>query len=111
MIDKKILLSTVKEWITNFKIPVRVTSNTDAPLTFKIEKYLVGTNSINDFYNYINEKYNTNIVNEKDFLETMPVIPLLQEYDTVLTHSNVRGLVITPNGDIYLKYIYMQETE
>lgn len=111
LIDKKILLSTVKEWITNFKIPVRVTSNTDAPLTFKIEKYLVGTNSINDFYNYINEKYRANIVNEKDFLETMPVIPLLQEYDTVLTHSNVRGLIITPNGDVYLKYIYMQETE
>ena len=41
----------------------------------------------------------------------MPVIPLLQEYDTVLTHSNVRGLIITPNGDVYLKYIYMQETE
>ena len=45
---------------------------------------------------------------EEEFLNTLPVIPLLQEYDTVLSHSNVRGLNVSPSGDIYLKYINMQ---
>ncbi|QYR55480.1 peptide ABC transporter substrate-binding protein [Fusobacterium hwasookii] len=108
LLEKKLLLSTVKEWIGQFKIPIRVTSNSDSGVTFKIEKYLVGTNNMNDLYYYINYKYGTNIKSDEEFLNTLPVIPLLQEYDTVLSHSNVRGINANPSGDIYLKYINMQ---
>ena len=108
LLEKKLLLSTVKEWIGQFKIPIRVTSNSDSGVTFKIEKYLVGTNNMNDLYYYINYKYDTNIKSDEEFLNTLPVIPLLQEYDTVLSHSNVRGINANPSGDIYLKYINMQ---
>ena len=108
LLEKKLLLSTVKEWIGQFKIPVRVTSNTDTEITFKIEKYLLGTNNMNDLYYYINYKYGSNIKSDEEFLDKLPVIPLLQEYDTVLSHSNVRGLNLAPSGDIYLKYINMQ---
>ena len=108
LLEKKLLLSTVKEWIGQFKIPVRVTSNTDTEITFKIEKYLLGTNNMNDLYYYINYKYGSNIKSDEKFLDNLPVIPLLQEYDTVLSHSNVRGLNLAPSGDIYLKYINMQ---
>lgn len=108
LLEKKLLLSTVKEWIGQFKIPVRVTSNSDTGITFKIEKYLVGTNNMNDLYYYINYKYGGNIKSDEEFLNTLPVIPLLQEYDTILVHSNVRGLNLSPSGDVYLKYINMQ---
>ena len=108
LLDKKLLLSTVKEWIGQFKIPIRVTSNTDRSITFKIERYLLGTNNMNDLYYYVNYKYGSNIKSDGEFLDNLPVIPLLQEYDTVLSHSNVRGLNLTPSGDIYLKYINMQ---
>ncbi len=108
LLEKKLLLSTVKEWIGQFKIPIRVTSKSDSGITFKIEKYLLGTNNMNDLYYYINYKYGTNIKSDEEFLDNLPVIPLLQEYDTVLSHSNVRGLNLTPSGDIYLKYINMQ---
>ena len=108
LLEKKLLLSTVKEWIGQFKIPIRVTSNSDSGITFKIEKYLVGTNNMNDLYYYINYKYGTNIKSDEEFLNTLPVIPLLQEYDTVLSHSSVRGINANPSGDIYLKYINMQ---
>jgi len=108
LLEKKLLLSTVKEWIGQFKIPIRVTSNSDSGITFRIEKYLVGTNNMNDLYHYINYKYGSNIKSDEEFLNTLPVIPLLQEYDTVLSHSNVRGLNVSPSGDIYLKYINMQ---
>ena len=63
---------------------------------------------MNDLYHYINYKYGTNIKSDEEFLNTLPVIPLLQEYDTVLSHSNVRGINANPSGDIYLKYINMQ---
>ena len=86
LLEKKLLLSTVKEWIGQFKIPIRVTSNSDSGITFKIEKYLVGTNNMNDLYYYINYKYGSNIKSNEEFLNTLPVIPLLQEYDTVLSH-------------------------
>ncbi|WP_427170033.1 peptide-binding protein [Fusobacterium nucleatum] len=108
LLEKKLILSTVKEWIGQFKIPIRVTSKSDSGITFKIEKYLLGTNNMNDLYYYINYKYGTNIKSDEEFLDNLPVIPLLQEYDTVLSHSNVRGLNLTPSGDIYLKYINMQ---
>ena len=108
LLEKKLLLSTVKEWIGQFKIPIRVTSNSDSGITFRIEKYLVGTNNMNDLYYYINYKYGSNIKSDEEFLNTLPVIPLLQEYDTVLSHSNVRGLNVSPSGDIYLKYVNMQ---
>ena len=108
LLEKKLLLSTVKEWIGQFKIPIRVTSNSDLGITFKIEKYLVGTNNMNDLYYYINYKYDTDIKSDEEFLDNLPVIPLLQEYDTVLSHSNVRGINVSPSGDIYLKYINMQ---
>ena len=108
LLEKKLLLSTVKEWIGQFKIPIRVTSNSDSEITFRMEKYLVGTNNMNDLYYYINYKYGSNIKSDEEFLNTLPVIPLLQEYDTVLSHSNVRGLNVSPSGDIYLKYINMQ---
>ena len=108
LLEKKLLLSTVKEWIGQFKIPIRVTSKSDSGITFKIEKYLLGTNNMNDLYYYINYRYGTNIKSDEDFLDNLPVIPLLQEYDTVLSHSNVRGINLTPSGDIYLKYINMQ---
>ena len=108
LLEKKLLLSTVKEWIGQFKIPIRVTSNSDSEITFRIEKYLVGTNNINDLYYYINYKYGSNIKSDEEFLNTLPVIPLLQEYDTVLSHSNVRGINVSSSGDIYLKYINMQ---
>ena len=108
LLEKKLLLSTVKEWIGQFKIPIRVTSNSDSEITFRIEKYLVGTNNMNDLYYYINFKYGSNIKSDEEFLNTLPVIPLLQEYDTVLSHSNVRGLNVSPSGDIYLKYVNMQ---
>ena len=108
LLEKKLLLSTVKEWIGEFKIPIRVTSNPDSGITFKIEKYLVGTNNMNDLYYYINYKYDSNIKSDEEFLNNLPVIPLLQEYDTVLSHSNVRGINVSPSGDIYLKYINMQ---
>ena len=108
LLEKKLLLSTVKEWIGQFKIPIRVTSNPDSGITFRIEKYLVGTNNMNDLYHYINYKYGSNIKSDEEFLNTLPVIPLLQEYDTILSHSNVRGLNVSPSGDIYLKYINMQ---
>ena len=108
LLEKKLLLSTIKEWIGQFKIPIRVTSNSDLGITFRIEKYLVGTNNMNDLYYYINYKYGSNIKSDEEFLNTLPVIPLLQEYDTVLSHSNVRGLNVSPSGDIYLKYINMQ---
>ena len=108
LLEKKLLLSTVKEWIGQFKIPIRVTSNSDSGITFRIEKYLVGTNIMNDLYHYINYKYGSNIKSDEEFLNNLPVIPLLQEYDTVLSHSNVRGINVSPSGDIYLKYINMQ---
>ncbi|WCB32762.1 ABC transporter substrate-binding protein [Fusobacterium nucleatum] len=108
LLEKKLLLSTVKEWIGQFKIPIRVTSNPDSGITFRIEKYLVGTNNMNDLYHYINYKYGSNIRSDEEFLNNLPVIPLLQEYDTVLSHSNVRGINANPSGDIYLKYINMQ---
>ena len=108
LLEKKLLLSTVKEWIGQFKIPIRVTSNSDSEITFRIEKYLVGTNNMNDLYYYINYKYGSNIKSDEEFLNNLPVIPLLQEYDTVLSHSNVRGINVSPSGDIYLKYINMQ---
>ena len=108
LLEKKLLLSTVKEWIGQFKIPIRVTSNPDSGITFRIEKYLVGTNNMNDLYHYINYKYGSNIKSDEEFLDKLPVIPLLQEYDTVLSHSNVRGINANPSGDIYLKYINMQ---
>ena len=108
LLEKKLLLSTVKEWIGQFKIPIRVTSNPDSEITFRIEKYLVGTNNMNDLYHYINYKYGSNIRSDEEFLNNLPVIPLLQEYDTVLSHSNVRGINVSPSGDIYLKYINMQ---
>lgn len=108
LLEKKLLLSTVKEWIGQFKIPIRVTSNPDSGITFRIEKYLVGTNNINDLYHYIDYKYGSNIKSDEEFLNNLPVIPLLQEYDTVLSHSNVRGINVSPSGDIYLKYINMQ---
>ncbi|MCY7007803.1 ABC transporter substrate-binding protein [Fusobacterium simiae] len=108
LLEKKLLLSTVKEWIGQFKIPIRVTSNSDTGVTFKIEKYLVGTNNMNDLYYYINYKYSSNIKSDEEFLNNLPVIPLLQEYDTILIHSNVRGANLSPSGDIYLKYINMQ---
>ena len=108
LLEKKLLLSTVKEWIGQFKIPIRVTSNSDSGITFRIEKYLVGTNNMNDFYHYIDYKYGSNIKSDEEFLNNLPVIPLLQEYDTVLSHSNVRGINVSPSGDIYLKYINMQ---
>ena len=108
LLEKKLLLSTVKEWIGQFKIPIRVTSNPDSGITFRIEKYLVGTNNMNDLYHYIDYKYGSNIKSDGEFLNNLPVIPLLQEYDTVLSHSNVRGINVSPSGDIYLKYINMQ---
>ena len=108
LLEKKLLLSTVKEWIGQFKIPIRVTSNSDSGITFRIEKYLVGTNNMNDLYHYIDYKYGNNIKSDEEFLNNLPVIPLLQEYDTVLSHSNVRGINVSPSGDIYLKYINMQ---
>ena len=108
LLEKKLLLSTVKEWIGQFKIPIRVTSNPDSGITFRIEKYLVGTNNMNDLYHYIDYKYGSNIRSDEEFLNNLPVIPLLQEYDTVLSHSNVRGINVSPSGDIYLKYINMQ---
>ncbi|WP_336016723.1 peptide ABC transporter substrate-binding protein [Fusobacterium polymorphum] len=108
LLEKKLLLSTVKEWIGQFKIPIRVTSNPDSGITFRIEKYLVGTNNMNDLYHYIDYKYGSNIKSNEEFLNNLPVIPLLQEYDTVLSHSNVRGINVSPSGDIYLKYINMQ---
>ena len=104
LLEKKLLLSTVKEWIGQFKIPIRVTSNSDSGITFRIEKYLVGTNNMNDLYHYINYKYGSNIRSDEEFLNNLPVILLLQEYDTVLSHSNVRGINVSPSGDIYLKY-------
>ena len=108
LLEKKLLLSTVKEWIGQFKIPIRVTSNSNSGITFRIEKYLVGTNNMNDLYHHINYKYGSNIRSDEEFLNNLPVIPLLQEYDTVLSHSNVRGINVSPSGDIYLKYINMQ---
>ncbi len=108
LLEKKLLLSTVKEWVGNFKIPIRVSSSTDSPITFKIENYLVGTNNKNDLYHYINYKYNTKIKTDEEFLNSLVVIPLLQEYNTVLSRSSVRGLNLTPSGDLYLKYINMQ---
>ena len=109
LLEKKLLLSTVKEWIGQFKIPIRVTSNPDSGITFRIEKYLMGTNNMNDLYHYIDYKYGSNIIkSDEEFLNNLPVIPLLQEYDTVLSHSNVRGINVSPSGDIYLKYINMQ---
>ena len=108
LLEKKLLLSTVKEWIGQFKIPIRVTSNSDSGITFRIEKYLVGTNNMNDLYHYIDYKYGSNIKSDEEFLNNLPVIPLLQEYDTVLSHSNVRGINVSSSGDIYLKYINMQ---
>ena len=59
---------------------------------------------MNDLYYYINYKYGSNIKSDEEFLDNLLVIPLLQEYDTVLSHSNVKGLNLTPSGDIYLKY-------
>ena len=108
LLEKKLLLSTVKEWIGQFKIPIRVTSNSNSGITFRIEKYLVGTNNMNDLYHYISYKYGSNIRSDEEFLNNLPVIPLLQEYDTVLSHSNVRGINVSSSGDIYLKYINMQ---
>lgn len=108
LLEKKLLLSTVKEWIGQFKIPIRVTSNSDTEVTFKIEKYLMGTNNMNDLYYYINYKYGSNIKSDEEFFNNLPIIPLLQEYDTILVHSNVRGLNLSPSGDIYLKYVNMQ---
>ncbi|MBF1198782.1 MAG: peptide-binding protein, partial [Fusobacterium periodonticum] len=108
LLEKKLLLSTVKEWVGNFKIPIRVSSSTDSPITFKIENYLVGTNNKNDLYHYINYKYKAKIKTDEEFLDSLVVIPLLQEYNTVLSRSSVRGLNLTPSGDLYLKYINMQ---
>ena len=81
LLEKKLLLSTVKEWIGQFKIPIRVTSNPDSGITFRIEKYLVGTNNMNDLYHYIDYKYGSNIKSDEEFLNNLPVIPLLQEDD------------------------------
>ena len=105
-IEKRILLSTVKEWISSFKFPIKVTSNAkNDEITFDIKDYLVGTNKKEDFYYYLNKKFNLRIENENDFLNDLPVIPILQKNETILLHSNVRGLLVSPNGDIYFKYI------
>lgn len=106
--QKRYLLSTLKEWISAFKLPIRVTKqNIDNP-DFKIDEILIGTNDIFDFYYYINYKYKTKISNEKEFLEIMPVIPLNKIYASILIHSNVEGLNVQPNGNIYLKYVNMR---
>lgn len=108
LLEKKLLLSTVKEWISSFKFPIRVTSDEKAKATFQMEHYLLGSNRKEDFYYYISKKYGVNIKKEEEFLKELPVIPLLQENTTLLLHSEVRGLNVAPNGDIYLKYIIIQ---
>ncbi len=108
LLEKKLLLSTVKEWISSFKFPIRVTSDKEIAATFQIEHYLLGSNRKEDFYYYISKKYGVNIKKEEEFLKELPVIPLLQENTTLLLHSEVRGLNVAPNGDVYLKYIIIQ---
>lgn len=112
-LEKKLLISTLKDWIGQFKMPIRVKSSLDISPTFSFNTYLLGTNNLKDFYYYINYKYqNSNkkllIKNEEEFLEKLPVIPLNKIYTTVLVHSNVQGLYMSPSGDIYLKYVYMK---
>ncbi|HEY4534191.1 MAG TPA: peptide-binding protein, partial [Fusobacterium sp.] len=97
-----------KEWISSFKFPIRVTSDKEIAATFQIEHYLLGSNRKEDFYYYISKKYGVNIKKEEEFLKELPVIPLLQENTTLLLHSEVRGLNVAPNGDVYLKYIIIQ---
>ena len=42
LLEKKLLLSTVKEWIGQFKIPIRVTSNSNSGITFRNRKIFSG---------------------------------------------------------------------
>lgn len=106
--EKRYLLSTVKEWISAFKLPIRVTKNKVENPDFKMKFYEIGSNDIEDFYYYINNKYNTNIKTEEEFLKELPVIPLNKIYVSILVHSNVVGLNVEPNGDIHLKYVNMR---
>lgn len=105
LLEKKLLLSTLKEWISSFKFPIRVTSEKEAKTSFEIKNYLVGTNQKEDFYYYISKKYGKNLKTEEEFLKDLPVIPLLQENTSLLLHSDIQGLSVAPSGDIYLKYI------
>lgn len=112
-LEKKLLVSTLKDWIGQFKMPIRVKSSLEIKPTFTFNTYILGTNDFKDFYYYINYKYqNSNksllIKNNEEFLEKLPVIPLNKIYTTILVHSNVQGLYINPSGDIYLKYIYIK---
>lgn len=112
-LEKKLLVSTLKDWIGQFKIPIRVKSSLEIEPNFSFNTYLLGTNNLKDFYYYINYKYqNSNknllIKNEEDFLKELPVIPLNKIHTTILVHSNVQGLSMNPSGDIYLKYVYIK---
>ncbi len=108
--EKRYLLSTLKEWISSFRIPIRVTSNLEEEATFSLDTYLIGTSNIKDFYYYINYKYQNSdkkllINSEEEFLEKLPVLPLNKIYESVLIQQNVDGLYVEPNGDLHLKYI------
>lgn len=105
--EKRYLLSTVKEWISNFKFPIRVTKNIVPNPAFKMKMYLIGSSDIYDFCYYINYFYGTNIKNEKEFLKILPVLPMNKVYNSALVHSNVNGLNVEQNGDLHLKYINM----
>lgn len=107
---KRCTLSAVKEWIKAFDIKIYATSKLIPNPNFEFHTYLVGTNNIDDFYYYINYKYqngNKNLLihNEKEFLKYMPVIPLNKMNYATLVRYNVVGVSVEPNGDIHFKYI------
>ncbi|MBS9776082.1 MAG: peptide-binding protein [Fusobacterium sp.] len=110
LFETRYILSVLKEWISLFKMPIRVTSSKENTPDFALNKYLIGSNNIKDFYYYINYKYQNLdekllIKSEKEFLEKLPVLPLNKIYDSVLVQSQVDGLYLEPNGDLHLKYI------
>lgn len=110
VIDNKVLISTIKEWVTFFKIPIRVKNEMKNRATFEFESYLVGTNNIEDFYYYLNNKFNlkNKISNTEDFFKYLPVIPVNKINSAILVYPYVNGLFISNNGDLHLKYIYIR---
>ena len=108
--SEKILLSTAKEWITNFKLPIRIINykSEEKNIDFELESFLVSSSNRKDFYRYLNEKFNlkNKIYSDEDFFKNMPVIPLHKLSYPILVHNDVYGLSIGYTGDLYLKYIY-----
>lgn len=103
--NDKVLISSVKDLVSTFKLPIRVKNKYDGDENFVFDEILISTNNINDFYKFLEYKYNLKNIDNNSFLNTIPVIPINKLNNPVLVHKNVKGFRVSPSGDVYLKYI------